>query len=58
VFLVNPVTSIVEMFRYAFLGNGMHNFWIWGGSFVSTLLIFWLGVITFNHNEKTFIDVI
>jgi lipopolysaccharide transport system permease protein len=58
VFLVNPVTSIVEMFRYAFLGNGMHNFWIWGSSFAATLLIFWLGVITFNHNEKTFIDVI
>jgi lipopolysaccharide transport system permease protein len=57
-FYLNPMTPVFEMFRYAFLGKGMHNIWMWSASLIATLLIFWLGVVTFNHNEKTFIDVI
>jgi len=57
-FYANPLTPIFEMFRFAFLGTGAHNVIIWGISMVATLLLFWLGVVTFNHNEKTFVDVI
>ncbi|MGA2545242.1 MAG: ABC transporter permease [Rectinemataceae bacterium] len=57
-FFVNPLTPIFEMFRFAFLGSGTHDLAIWGVSMVATLLLFWLGVVTFNHNEKTFVDVI
>jgi lipopolysaccharide transport system permease protein len=58
IFYINPLTSIFEMFRFAFLGTGSHDIGIWGSSMVVTLLLFWLGVVAFNHNEKTFIDVV
>ena len=57
-FQLNPVTPIIEMFRYSFLGNGNHNLGMWLYSFVASVLIFWVGLVTFTRNEKTFIDVI
>lgn len=58
VFYINPLTAVIEMFRFAFLGTGAHDMIAWGISMGATLLIFWFGVLTFNHNEKTFVDVI
>ncbi len=57
-FQLNPVTPVIEMFRYSFLGNGNHNLGMWLYSFVASVLIFWVGLVTFTRNEKTFIDVI
>jgi lipopolysaccharide transport system permease protein len=57
-FQLNPVTPIIEMFRYSFLGNGNHNIIMWLYSLTACVVMFWLGLVTFTHNEKTFIDVI
>jgi lipopolysaccharide transport system permease protein len=57
-FYINPLTPVFEMFRFAFLGTGAHSMKLWGLSIVVTFLIFWLGVVIFNHNERTFVDVI
>lgn len=58
VYQINPVAPVIEMFRFAFLGSGNFPLFNWGVSLVLTLLIFLLGVIVFNRNERTFIDVI
>jgi len=57
-FQLNPVTPIIEMFRYSFLGNGNHDLLMWLYSLVASIVLFWVGLVTFTHNEKTFIDVI
>jgi lipopolysaccharide transport system permease protein len=55
-FLLNPLTSIVETFRYAFLGVGTFN-WIYLGYsllFAVTVMVF--GTMIFNKVEKSFMD--
>jgi len=56
VFTLNPMTSVVETFRYAFLGTGSPS-WKLAiiGAAVSVLLLL-LGVLLFNRMEKTFLD--
>jgi len=56
--LLNPVTYLVEGFRYAFLGAGM---WSWSGigyaaAVASVVLV--CGVLIFNKVEKTFMDTV
>ena len=54
----NPVTPIVETFRYAFLGAGSPS---WSGlaySFVFMLVVFTIGVLIFNRVESTFMDTV
>lgn len=56
--LLNPITYIVEAFRYAFLGTGL---WSWQGlsyatTFTGILLI--CSVLIFNQVEKTFMDTV
>jgi lipopolysaccharide transport system permease protein len=54
----NPLTSIVETFRYAFLGTGSISY---GGimyACVFSIVILILGVIIFNRVEATFVDTV
>jgi lipopolysaccharide transport system permease protein len=56
--VANPITSIVETFRYAFLGSGSFSWLYLGYSAVVSIIILVLGVIIFNKVEKSFIDVV
>ena len=55
---LNPMTFIIEAFRYGFLGKGA--FTVDGLIYSSTvtIVVFVLGVIIFNKTEKNFIDTI
>lgn len=56
--MINPITPIVEAFRYAFLGVGT---WSWVGlgySFVFAVALIVLGSIIFNRIEKNFMDTV
>lgn len=55
---LNPITYIIEGFKYSFLGVG--EFSINGLLYASifTLTILFLGVITFNKVEKSFMDTV
>ena len=55
---MNPMTGIVEAFRYAFLGKGTFTAWSLGYAALFTLVILVLGVIFFNKTEKNFVDTI
>lgn len=57
-YMLNPVTPIINMFRYGYLGIGAieWNFYIL--SWVTTIVIFFLGVILFSRVEKTFMDTV
>jgi len=55
---INPITPIIEAFRYGFLGAGSPS---WGGlaySFGFMLLVFTIGMLIFNRVESTFMDTI
>lgn len=54
----NPITGIIETFRYGFLGKGTFSFELLGYSIGITILIFLLGTIIFNKVEKNFIDTV
>jgi lipopolysaccharide transport system permease protein len=58
VILANPMTSIVEAFRYAFLGAGGANLGHLLYSFVFMLLVVFAGSVIFNRVEQTFMDTI
>ncbi len=55
---LNPMTGIIEAFRYAFLGKGEFTIYSLGYSVVVTLVILFLGIIIFNKTEKNFVDTI
>ena len=54
----NPITAIIETFRYGFLGRGSFSWELMGYSLVSTIIILLLGTIIFNRVEKTFVDTV
>lgn len=56
--MANPMTPIMETFKYAFLGSGSAS---WNGllyASVFTLVVVLLGIIVFNKTEKSFIDTV
>jgi lipopolysaccharide transport system permease protein len=55
---LNPLTPIVETFRYAFLGAGSFSWLNLGYSALITLIILFLGTIIFNKVEKSFMDTV
>lgn len=56
--LANPMTSIVETFRYAYLGSGSFNWGQLGYSASFTAFILVVGTIIFNKVEKSFTDTV
>ncbi len=55
---LNPMTGIIEAFRFGILGQGELTFQSLGYSTLVTLVSLVLGVVIFNKTEKTFIDTI
>jgi lipopolysaccharide transport system permease protein len=55
---LNPMTPIIETFRYGFLGKGSFNWFSLGCSSVCVLFILTVGIIVFNKVERTFVDTI
>lgn len=57
-YMLNPVTSIVNLFRYGYLGIGTmewnYYFIGWG----TTLVFVFAGVVLFSRVEKTFMDTV
>lgn len=58
VLVANPLTAILEAFKYAFTGVGEFNWLYLGYSLAFTIIILLLGIITFNRVQRNFMDVI
>jgi lipopolysaccharide transport system permease protein len=58
IILANPMTSIVEAFRYAFLGAGSVNRMQLLYSFGFMAVIVAIGITIFNRVEQTFMDTV
>lgn len=55
---INPLTSIVETTRLAFLGEGSFSWLSFGYSCVFAIVISFVGIWMFNKVERNFIDTI
>jgi lipopolysaccharide transport system permease protein len=55
---LNPMTGIIECFRFAFLGQGQLTWNTLGYSTIFTLVALILGILIFNKTEKTFVDTV
>jgi lipopolysaccharide transport system permease protein len=54
----NPITAILETFRYGFLGKGSFSWQLLTYSSVVTIIIFLIGAAVFNRVEKNFVDTV
>jgi lipopolysaccharide transport system permease protein len=54
----NPLTAVMETFRYGFLGKGTFSWFALGYSLIFTVIVMLMGMIIFNRVEKSFMDVV
>lgn len=57
-FLLNPIVSLMEGFRYAFLNIGGLYYSYILYSFFLAVVFFFVGIILFNRTERDFIDTV
>lgn len=54
----NPLTQIIEGFRYMILDTGIFTWWGFFYALIISIVLFIMGLIIFNRTEKTFIDTV
>lgn len=57
-YMVNPMSPIMECWRNAVIGSGTFYWGYWAMSWAFTLAVLALGVMLFSHIEKTFMDTV
>jgi lipopolysaccharide transport system permease protein len=55
---LNPVTAIIETFRYGFLGSGSFSWGLLGYASAVTWVLLLAGIVVFTKVEKNFIDTV
>ncbi len=55
---LNPLTQIIEGFRYMILDEGIFNLTSFIYTIIVSVFIFLIGLIVFNRTEKNFIDTV
>lgn len=55
---LNPLTGIVEAFKYGMLGQGEFSWGLLAYSFVFMLVLLAVGIVIFNRVQKTFMDTV
>lgn len=58
IYMLNPVTPPINMFRYAFLGTGEVDWLFYAISWVTTIIVAVIGALMFSKSEKTFMDTV
>jgi lipopolysaccharide transport system permease protein len=55
---LNPLTPLIESFRFIFLGSDQISWWQLIYCLVFTIILFIVGLVLFNKTEKTFMDTV
>lgn len=58
IYMLNPMSPIMECWRSAVIGSGKFLWGYWGISWIITLIVLFFGVILFSKIEKTFMDTV
>ncbi len=54
----NPMTPLIETFRYGFLGQGTFSWFSFAYTSLITIIILLFGIVIFNKVEKNFVDTV
>lgn len=57
-YMLNPITPIINVFRYAYLGIGKIDWTYYGISWITTAAVLFIGIVLFSRIEKTFADTV
>ena len=57
-YMLNPVSPLINIFRYAYLGSGGIDWFYYGVSWITTIIVVIVGVLLFSKVEKTFMDTV
>ena len=55
---LNPITAIVETFKYSTLGSGTFSWYLLGYSFLFMVVVFFIGLVMFNKEQRSFMDTV
>ena len=55
---LNPISPLIEAFRYVFTGTGIFDFFQLAYSFIFGLIMLVFGIFVFQRTEKTFMDTV
>ena len=58
IIMLNPMTSIIEAFKYATLGQGYFSWGALGYSFAFMCILLVLGIVIFNKVQRSFMDTV
>ncbi len=58
IYMLNPVTPAINLFRYAYLGCGEVDWLFYGISIATTIAVAFIGALMFSKSEKTFMDTV
>jgi lipopolysaccharide transport system permease protein len=56
--LLNPMTGVIETFKYSFLGSGYFSIGLLGYSLAFALVLFTIALSVFSRVEKSFMDTV
>lgn len=57
-YMINPMSPIIECWRSIVIGAGEIPWKYWGISWITTMLVLFIGVLLFSKVEKTFMDTV
>ena len=55
---LNPVTSLVETFKYGTMGVGTFSWMMLGYSFIFMVVLLGIGIVVFNKVQRSFMDTV
>ncbi len=58
IILANPMTGVIEAFRYGFTGKGFFSWQLLGYDAAIAVALLFTGILLFNSVEKNFVDTI
>lgn len=56
--MINPMTSVIETFKFGFLGEGVFSWFHVGYTALFTLITLIFGILLFNKTEQNFMDTV
>ena len=56
--MINPMTSVIETFKFSFLGEGVFSWFHVGYTALFTLITLIFGILLFNKTEQNFMDTV
>lgn len=58
IFMLNPMSPVMECWRNSVIGSGEFLWKYWGISWIETAIVLVIGVLLFSKVEKTFMDTV